>query len=470
MAARLTDRPGSSAYFAGGIVAYSNEAKAALVGVDPALIERVGAVSTEVAEALADGAVERFGADLGIGITGIAGPDGGTEEKPVGLVCFSVCSRVGGRSGVPRRARADHPQHAASRGPRRRPRPLDRGRDAPAAPPAERRGGRRAPARSGERPGAAVGSGVSDERGAAVRRARASGRGARRARATGARTRFAGRSGLRLVAPEALHVTLCFLGWQSVAEIEPIASSLRAGERARPPSSSVGEPVWLPPRRPRVLAVGLDDPAGALAEVQSALSMHCSSGGWYEPESRPFLAHVTVARVAKGARPSREPLRRRGRCSCAPRRSPCSARGWARRGTLRAAPAFELDRRSGERRLPTMSSTSARHEDHDAGAERRELHGHAARDARDAVQEQGRREDHLDQLVVVRLLLLELSPARSAARTSPCAATPGSAPGSRSSGRPRRTASAPAAAAPCWPGSATTRPRPAASRPSGGGG
>ena len=85
MAARLTDRAGSSAYFAGGVVAYSNEAKVELVGVDPALIERFGAVSTEVAEALADGAMTRFGADIGVGITGIAGPDGGTEEKPVGL-------------------------------------------------------------------------------------------------------------------------------------------------------------------------------------------------------------------------------------------------------------------------------------------------------------------------------------------------------------------------------------------------
>ena len=97
MSARFTDRPGSSAYFAGGVVAYSNVAKSALVGVDPALIERVGAVSEEVAEALAEGAAERFEADVGIGITGIAGPDGGSEEKPVGLVCFSVVARGGER-------------------------------------------------------------------------------------------------------------------------------------------------------------------------------------------------------------------------------------------------------------------------------------------------------------------------------------------------------------------------------------
>ncbi|HEY2769773.1 MAG TPA: competence/damage-inducible protein A [Solirubrobacteraceae bacterium] len=95
MAARLTDRGGSSAYFPGGVVAYSNEAKVSLVGVDHALIERVGAVSIEVAEALALGAVARFSAEFGIGITGVAGPGGGTEEKPVGLVCFSIASRDG---------------------------------------------------------------------------------------------------------------------------------------------------------------------------------------------------------------------------------------------------------------------------------------------------------------------------------------------------------------------------------------
>jgi nicotinamide-nucleotide amidase len=95
MSARLTERGGSSAYFAGGIVAYSNEAKRDVVGVDTELIGRVGAVSEEVAEALAEGAISRFGAAFGIGITGIAGPDGGTDEKPVGTVCFSIASASG---------------------------------------------------------------------------------------------------------------------------------------------------------------------------------------------------------------------------------------------------------------------------------------------------------------------------------------------------------------------------------------
>jgi nicotinamide-nucleotide amidase len=95
LAGRLTDLAGSSDYVLGGLVVYSNEAKVALAGVDPALIARVGAVSVEVAEALADGARARLGADLGVGITGIAGPGGGTAEKPVGLVCFSVAGPDG---------------------------------------------------------------------------------------------------------------------------------------------------------------------------------------------------------------------------------------------------------------------------------------------------------------------------------------------------------------------------------------
>ena len=90
LAARLTERPGSSEYVRGGIVAYSNEVKTGQVGVPAGLIERHGAVSQEVAEALAEGARSRLGADMGVGITGIAGPGGGTEEKPVGLVWLSV--------------------------------------------------------------------------------------------------------------------------------------------------------------------------------------------------------------------------------------------------------------------------------------------------------------------------------------------------------------------------------------------
>ena len=88
LAARVTDLPGASEYMMGGVVSYSDEAKTELLGVDPALIGRQGAVSADVAEAMARGALERFEADVAVAITGIAGPDGGSEEKPVGYVCF----------------------------------------------------------------------------------------------------------------------------------------------------------------------------------------------------------------------------------------------------------------------------------------------------------------------------------------------------------------------------------------------
>ena len=90
VAARLTDIPGSSAYVAGGVVAYANEAKTGMLDVDAALIEANGAVSEPVAEAMAEGALRRFGADTAVATTGIAGPGGGTEDKPVGTVCFTV--------------------------------------------------------------------------------------------------------------------------------------------------------------------------------------------------------------------------------------------------------------------------------------------------------------------------------------------------------------------------------------------
>ena len=94
---RLTDRPGASAFLRGGIVAYANDVKAQLAGVPAELIEAHGAVSEEVAVALADGARERVGADIGIGVTGVAGPDGGTPEKPVGLVWIALTAADGRR-------------------------------------------------------------------------------------------------------------------------------------------------------------------------------------------------------------------------------------------------------------------------------------------------------------------------------------------------------------------------------------
>jgi nicotinamide-nucleotide amidase len=95
LAARLIDRAGSSAYVNGGVVAYSNQAKTDLLGVPAEMIAEHGAVSPQVARALADGARDRFGADVGIGITGVAGPDGGTPAKPVGYVCFCLTTADG---------------------------------------------------------------------------------------------------------------------------------------------------------------------------------------------------------------------------------------------------------------------------------------------------------------------------------------------------------------------------------------
>jgi nicotinamide-nucleotide amidase len=90
LAGRLTDLAGSSDYVLGGLVTYSNDAKRELLGVPDELLHSVGAVSAEVAAAMAAGARSRLGTDVGVGITGIAGPGGGTADKPVGLVYLCV--------------------------------------------------------------------------------------------------------------------------------------------------------------------------------------------------------------------------------------------------------------------------------------------------------------------------------------------------------------------------------------------
>jgi nicotinamide-nucleotide amidase len=93
IAKRLTDVPGSSGFFLGGLVAYENSVKIENLGVDPGTIEAHGAVSEEVARAMAEGARDVFGADMGLGVTGIAGPGGGSAEKPVGTVWYAVATK-----------------------------------------------------------------------------------------------------------------------------------------------------------------------------------------------------------------------------------------------------------------------------------------------------------------------------------------------------------------------------------------
>jgi nicotinamide-nucleotide amidase len=95
VATTITDVPGSSGYFLGGVVSYSNEAKAALLDVPQAMLDAHGAVSAQVAKAMAAGAQARFAASMAASITGVAGPDGGSEEKPVGLTYVGLASAAG---------------------------------------------------------------------------------------------------------------------------------------------------------------------------------------------------------------------------------------------------------------------------------------------------------------------------------------------------------------------------------------
>lgn len=106
--------------------------------------------------------------------------------------------------------------------------------------------------------------------------------------------------GLRATQPDALslHITLCFLGSQPVADIARIAEACTAAAGFRRPALSIGRPLWLPVRRPRVLTVEIDDDGG-LRAIQTALAGALGQGGWFEPEQRRFLPHVTVARTGR---------------------------------------------------------------------------------------------------------------------------------------------------------------------------
>ena len=95
LGARITATPGSSEYFAGGFITYSNVLKRNLLGVPAETLERFGAVSEETARAMAIGTRERTGAGYAVSITGVAGPDGGTDDKPVGLVYIGIADEAG---------------------------------------------------------------------------------------------------------------------------------------------------------------------------------------------------------------------------------------------------------------------------------------------------------------------------------------------------------------------------------------
>jgi PncC family amidohydrolase len=95
VAAALTETPGSSGFFLGGVVSYADAAKRDLLGVDADVLAAHGAVSAQVARAMAEGARERFGASLAASVTGIAGPDGGSADKPVGLTYLGVADERG---------------------------------------------------------------------------------------------------------------------------------------------------------------------------------------------------------------------------------------------------------------------------------------------------------------------------------------------------------------------------------------
>jgi 2'-5' RNA ligase len=107
---------------------------------------------------------------------------------------------------------------------------------------------------------------------------------------------------VRPVGEGALHVTLCFLGSCAMQDVDAIAAACAIGSAAPVAGLRLGGAMWLPRRRPRVLAVALEDDRGALTRVQAALARALQAGGWYRAEARPFLAHVTVARVAKDER------------------------------------------------------------------------------------------------------------------------------------------------------------------------
>ncbi len=272
LAARLTERPGSSAYVNGGSVTYANEAKTGLLGVDPALIEAHGAVSPEVAAAMAGGALERHGVDLAVAITGIAGPDGGSAEKPVGTVCWCVRHADGGK--LARNVRV----------PGGRVEVRDRSTTVAMHMLREFLGART--------------RGLSHDQSWRLFLALELPPPTRSALAGWTADAVGGREGLRAVPEPSLHVTVVFLGSTPATEVAAIwrAAAAALPATAAPELAGAGL-VALPRRRPRVFALGLEDRGGRAAALQRAVA-----GALDTDAERPWLAHVTLARVRKGHR------------------------------------------------------------------------------------------------------------------------------------------------------------------------
>jgi nicotinamide-nucleotide amidase len=321
IAERITGIPGSSAYFLGGVVAYANSAKAALLGVSEAVLAEHGAVSESVARALAEGARERFGADFGVATTGISGPEGGSPAKPVGTVYVALA-----------RAEGTHCDHFVFPLDRTRHRQLSAqigldwvrrallGEELVGPTLLRRKGGGPPPAQMAPRLDAEARRGLREtgEMGKA-RETRAKTDGAirafiaielddavRRAAAEVVRVlrESPGGDHARWVRPENLHVTLRFLGDIDPARVPSIVRNLRdATAGLRPFQIRLGRVAAFPSaRRPRVVSFEVG-PGEPLAELAEAVEQSVVKAG-FEPEERRFRAHLTLGRVSGRAHPA----------------------------------------------------------------------------------------------------------------------------------------------------------------------
>ena len=315
MAGRLTDRAGSSEYVLGGLVVYSNEAKTALAGVPASLIAAHGAVSPEVATALSRGARERLGADIGIGITGVAGPGGGAGEKPVGTVCISVTTSADAEERtvrLPAAARRLRPHDGPSRSTRsgaaaaghdrRARRPADlAATPRPSAPPPTPR-----PSAPPHPPPASGRCSASSSRSTSRLR-----------RATPRATGTAAVAGVwRAVPPQSLHVTLAFLGSRPPTRRRSSRSS-RPRTAAGATAGARRRAAAVLRRRARVPPSRSPDP-----DAPSAPSKRGSRRAWRRPG------------LHAGEAPP--PRARHGRAGCARRRAPPASK--SNRSRSRARP------------------------------------------------------------------------------------------------------------------------------------